>query len=564
MSSLNILLMLGAGLMFISLLLGSLSLRIGVPSLLVFLVVGMVAGEDGLGLQFSDFNTGYLVSNIALAVILLDGGLRTRVSAFRVGVRPALPLATVGVALTAGLVGAFASWLLDVDWRLGLLLGAIVGSTDAAAVFSVIQGAGVRLNERVASTLEIESGMNDPMAIFLTVLLIQVLINPDSLSGPDHLVALVQQFGIGALVGGALGVLLAELLQRLRVNEGIYALLLCSGGIAIFGFTGAIGGSGFLAVYLAGMLVGNRRGGVGDSVLRSMDSLAWLAQSGMFLLLGLLVTPSELGDYGVQALLIAGFLMFVARPLAVWLCLLPFAFDWREKLFVSWTGLRGAVPIVLAMFPLLAGIEQTRLLFDITFVVVLTSLLVQGTSMGALARLLRLALPASSDPLQVTAFAGSQRYLMQFDVAEGARACGSKLASLSNEHYQPLMLIRNGQALSLEESLKVERGDRITWLADLSEKDTLADMCEAVTPSIKRYYGDFTVRGDVLVGDLMAIYGVGKVEDHLTTLTVAALFRRRVGSQPVVGDTLMLGGLRLRVRAVEGGRVSQVGIRLPH
>lgn len=564
MSSLNILLMVGAGLMFVSLLLGSLSLRIGVPSLLVFLVVGMFAGEDGLGLQFSDFNTGYLVSNIALAVILLDGGLRTRVSAFRVGVRPALPLATIGVALTAGLVGAFASWLLDVDWRLGLLLGAIVGSTDAAAVFSVIQGAGVRLNERVASTLEIESGMNDPMAIFLTVLLIQVLINPDSLSGPDHLVALVQQFGIGALVGGALGVVLAELLQRLRVNEGIYALLLCSGGIAIFGFTGAIGGSGFLAVYLAGMLVGNRRGGVGDSVLRSMDSLAWLAQSGMFLLLGLLVTPSELGDHGVQALLIAGFLMFVARPLAVWLCLLPFSFDWREKLFVSWTGLRGAVPIVLAMFPLLAGIEQTRLLFDITFVVVLTSLLVQGTSMGGLARLLRLALPASSDPLQVTAFAGSHRYLMQFDVAEGARACGSTLASLSNEHYQPLMLIRNEQALPMDDALRVERGDRITWLADLSEKETLADLCQAVTPSIKRYYGDFTVRGDVLVGDLMAIYGVGTIDDRSAAMTVATLFRRRVGSQPVVGDTLMLGGLRLRVRAVEGGRVSQVGIRLPH
>src|SRR5690606_36484983 len=337
--------MLGAGLMFISLLLGSLSLRIGVTSLLLFLVVGMIAGEDGLGLQFSDFNTGYLVSNIALAVILLDGGLRTRVSAFRVGVRPALPLATFGVALTAGLVGAFASWVLDVDWRLGLLLGAIVGSTDAAAVFSVIQGAGVRLHERVASTLEIESGMNDPMAIFLTVLLIQVLLNPDSLSGPDHLVTLVQQFGIGAFVGGALGVLLAELLQRLRVNEGIYALLLCSGGIAIFGFSGAIGGSGFLAVYLAGMLVGNRRGGdgaiggrgvvaggragglvgsrrggVGDSVSRSVDSVAWRAECGVFLLLGLLGPPSELGDPGPRALPLAGFLMCVARPLGVWPC----------------------------------------------------------------------------------------------------------------------------------------------------------------------------------------------------------------------------------------------------
>ncbi|MCB1836911.1 MAG: potassium/proton antiporter, partial [Alcanivoracaceae bacterium] len=204
------------------------------------------------------------------------------------------------------------------------------------------------------------------------------------------------------------------------------------------------------------------------------------------------------------------------------------------------------------------------LLFDITFVVVLTSLLVQGTSMGGLARLLRLALPASSDPLQVTAFAGSHRYLMQFDVAEGARACGSTLASLSNEHYQPLMLIRNGQALPMDDALRVERGDRITWLADLSEKETLADLCQAVTPSIKRYYGDFTVRGDVLVGDLMAIYGVGTIDDRSAAMTVATLFRRRVGSQPVVGDTLMLGGLRLRVRAVEGGRVSQVGIRLPH
>ena len=564
--TLNVLLLIGASLLFVGLLLGNFSLRIGVPSLLVFLLVGMAAGEDGiLGLQFSDLNTSYLVSNIALAVILLDGGMRTRLSTFRVGLRPAFTLATLGVALTAALVGGFATWLLDVDWRLGMLLGGIIGSTDAAAVFNVIQGAGLRLNERVASTLEIESGLNDPMAIFITVLLIQFLLNPDGLSVSESMISLITQFGIGAFVGLALGAVLAELLLRIRSNEGLYALLLCSGGVSLFALTGELGGSGFLAVYLAGVIAGNRGGGVGDNVLRSMDSLAWLAQSGMFLLLGLLVTPHELDNHGWPALFIAGFLMFIARPLAVWLCLLPFPFGWREKLFVSWTGLRGAVPNVLAMFPLLAGIEQTRLLFDITFVVVLASLLIQGTSMGWLARALRVAIPGNSEPLQVTAFNGSKdRYLLQFKVEEGARICGDAVTAHSQPQCEAVLLIRQGITQSLTDTLRVVTGDRITWLAPLSEKESLADLCQQVTPSIKRFYGDFTVRGDVLIGDLIGAYGVGSVDDALRTLTIASYFRRRIGGQSVVGDTLMLGGLRLRVRTIDNNRISQVGIRLPH
>lgn len=564
--TLNVLLLIGASLLFVGLLLGNFSLRIGVPSLLVFLVVGMAAGEDGiLGLQFSDLNTSYLVSNIALAVILLDGGMRTRLSTFRVGLRPAFTLATLGVALTAALVGGFATWLLDLDWRLGMLLGGIIGSTDAAAVFNVIQGAGLRLNERVASTLEIESGLNDPMAIFITVLLIQFLLNPDGLSVSESVISLITQFGIGAVVGLALGAVLAELLLRIRSNEGLYALLLCSGGVSLFALTGELGGSGFLAVYLAGVIAGNRGGGVGDNVLRSMDSLAWLAQSGMFLLLGLLVTPHELGNHGGPSLLIAGFLMFIARPLAVWLCLLPFPFGWREKVFVSWTGLRGAVPIVLAMFPLLAGIEQTRLLFDITFVVVLASLLIQGTSMGWLARALRVAIPGHSEPLQVTAFNGSKdRYLLQFKVEEGARICSETVAAHSQPQREAVLLIREGKTQPLNDQLRVTAGDRITWLAPLTEKESLADLCQQVTPSIKRFYGDFTVRGDVLIGDLIGAYGVGSVDDSLRTLTIASYFRRRIGGQSVVGDTLMLGGLRLRVRSIDNNRISQVGIRLPH
>ena len=353
MESLNVFLLIGTGLMFVGLLLGTLSARIGVPSLLVFLVVGMVAGEDGIGgIQFDDFSLAYVVSNIALAIILLDGGLRTRLTTFRLALKPALSLATVGVMLSASLVGAFATWLMDVDWRLGLLLGGIIGSTDAAAVFNVVKGAGVTINERVASTLEIESGLNDPMAIFITLMLVGVMMNPEVSFGWEMLITLIQQFGLGMLLGLGLGALLSEILLRARSNEGLHALLLCSGGAMVFATTNLAGGSGFLAVYLAGLVAGNRRGGTGDNVLRSMDSLAWLAQSGMFLMLGLLVTPSELiGDGLINALLVALFLMVVARPLSVWVSLLPFRFKWREKLFISWTGLRGAVPIVLAVFP---------------------------------------------------------------------------------------------------------------------------------------------------------------------------------------------------------------------
>ncbi|MDF1822604.1 MAG: potassium/proton antiporter [Alcanivoracaceae bacterium] len=564
MDSLNLVLLLGASLLFVGLALGSLGARLGVPSLLVFLVVGMVAGVDGAGLRFNDFETGYLVSNLALAVILLDGGLRTRLSTFRVGLKPALGLATLGVALTAALVGGFATWLMGLDWRLGLLLGGIIGSTDAAAVFNVIQGSGLRLNERVASTLEIESGLNDPMAIFITVLLVGVITVGGDPLGWATLVTLLKQFGIGAVLGAASGVLLALLLVRLRSNEGMHALLLCTAGTTVFALTNSLGGSGFLAVYVVGLVVGNRGGGVGDNVFRSMDSLAWLAQSGMFLLLGLLVTPSSLGDHALDGLLIAAFLIFVARPLAVWLCLLPFAFRWREKLFVAWTGLRGAVPIVLAMFPLLAGINETRLLFDVTFVVVLASLLFQGTSLGAVSRWLRVALPATPEPLQVVPLSGSDnRYLMQFRIEPGARALGKPLSTVGGEFAQPLLVIRGEQRLTVSEDTAVAEGDRITWLGPLREKDHLADLCQTVTPSIKRFYGDFTVRGDVPVADLALAYGVSVEPPLPDGLTVAQLFARRIGGLPVAGDILYLGGLRLRVRSVTAGQVTQVGIRLP-
>ncbi|MBM7332179.1 MAG: potassium/proton antiporter [Alcanivorax sp.] len=565
MDSLNLFLLVGTGLMFTGLLLGSISSRVGVPSLLVFLLVGMFAGEDGIGgIRFDDFSLAYVVSNIALAVILLDGGLRTRLSTFRLALRPALTLATLGVALSASLVGAFATWVIGVDWRLGLLLGGIVGSTDAAAVFNVVKGAGVTLNERVASTLEIESGLNDPMAIFITLMLVEVLVNPEMGLGLTMLITLVQQFGLGILMGLSLGALLSEILLRVRSNEGLHALLLCSGGAMVFALTNLAGGSGFLAIYLAGLVAGNRRGGTGDNVLRSMDSMAWLAQSGMFLMLGLLVTPSEMGNSLVDALMVAAFLMIVARPLSVWVSLLPFRFSWREELFIAWTGLRGAVPIVLAVFPLLAGVGQTRLLFDITLVVVLISLLAQGTSLRYVARWLKVSVPATTPPRQMVPLAASgDRYLMQFEVDAGAKAEGQRLGAITSPRITPLLIIRNQEFRNLAENPVIEAGDLVTWLAPVAEKDYLSDLCHRLSKDEKRYYGEFFLRGSVPVDQLVAVYGMEKPDPALEGLTVEALFERQFGHQAVVGDTLRLSGLKLRARTVEQGRVVLVGIKLP-
>ena len=409
MDFLNVPLLAASVLAFASVLAGLYSARVGFSFLLVFLLAGVLAGEDGPGrVVFNDVRLSFWVGNVALAVILLDGGMRTAFSTFRTGLRPASVLATLGVLLSAGLTAAAAVWLLGLDWGTALLLGAIVGSTDAAAVFALLTRSGVTLNERVAATLEIESGVNDPMAVYLTTAFIVVLAagaaGAASDSGPAAAatlaVAFVQQFGWGTLLGVACGLGGAALLKRVAARDaggGVLALLVVAGGLSVFAGTGWLGGSGFLAVYLFGLILANRAAAAVAPTLPALDGYAWLAQAGMFLLLGLLATPSRLMQSLLPALGVAAVLMFVARPLAVWLCLLPFRFTARETTFIAWVGLRGAVPIVLAIFPLLAGTPNALLLFDVAFVVVLASLLVQGGTIGWLARRLGVAMPDPGD-----------------------------------------------------------------------------------------------------------------------------------------------------------------------
>ena len=408
MHSFNLVVLAGGVLVFISLLAGVLSARLGLPFLLVFLLAGMFVGVDGpVGVRFDNAQLAAWVGNAALAVILLEGGISTRMETFRTGLKPALLLASVGVLLTAALVAAVAVQVMHVEWRHGLLLGAIVGSTDAAAVFSVLRQTGLRLSERVSATLELESGLNDPMAVFLVLALI-ASIKRDA-GWLDVALLLLRQVGFGAAFGlaGAWGV--ARLLRRLPLtveHGGVLSLIIVSAGLAVFAAAGLLEGSGFLAIYLFGLQVRHRAEQAAHAASSALDGFAWAAQAMLFLLLGLLVSPHDMLQTAGATLAVAGALMFIARPLAVWLCLLPLRFGLRPSLFIGWVGLRGAVPIVLALFPMLEKVPDSYRFFNVAFAVVLASLLLQGTTLGWAAKRLRVVEPPEVPPPEHRAVQG--------------------------------------------------------------------------------------------------------------------------------------------------------------
>ncbi len=557
MDVLNQTLLIAGLLCFVAIALSAASQKIGVPSLLVFLAVGLFATElPQVRWVHIELETAVLVGNLALAVILLDGGLRTRLATFRMVAAPSLTLATLGVILTAALVGVAGAWLLDLDWRYGLLLGSIVGSTDAAATFALLGNSGLRLNERVESTLEVESGINDPMAVFLTLGVIELIRSPAQ-SIADLLPMFLQQLGVGVLVGVVLGYLLSLAVARVRLEEGLYALLIQSGGLATFALTNLLGGSGFLAIYLAGMLIAHRRAHVGEDVLRVSDGFAWLAQAGMFLVLGIITDARGLLDVAGPALLVAAVLLFIARPLAVAVCLLPFRYPAREIAFIGWIGMRGAVPIVLGLFPLVAGIPQAQLLFHIAFFIVLLSLLLQGGSLPVAARLARVRAGRPRAALATAPLDGGAhvREVVQFVVAEGAPATRRALDDL--DWPEGARLIELERAGRIVEPTELRSGDLVAVVAPAEQVGALEEIFAPAAVD-----GELTLAASATLGDLQDYYGAevphGLQRETTLGIYAARLLRGRAAS----GDTITLGGLRLRVRESSAGVVRSFSLLL--
>ncbi len=465
------LLLIGSILILVSIAIAKLSDNLGIPTLLLFLGVGMLAGSEGPGgIYFDNARLAQSVGIIALVFILFAGGLDTKWREVRPVFWQATSLATSGVFVTASAVGLFVSMALGLPLLSGLLLGAVVSSTDAAAVFSVLRSKNVTLRGPLKPLLELESGSNDPMAVFLTVGLIQVMTLPKTSLSSVFLLFIIQM-GLGAGLGVTLGKAMVFVLNWLRLSyEGIYPVFSLAFAALIYGATSTLGGSGFLAVYVAGLVAGNSDFVHKKSLLRFFDGLAWLSQIAMFLTLGLLVFPSHIVPVIGIGLLVSVFLMLIARPVSVFLSLSLAKLHWKEKTLVSWVGLRGAVPIVLATFPLLAGLPDSKLIFNVVFFIVLTSALLQGWSIPVVARLLHLDAPLETRrryPIEFAPMEGVDTELVDLIVPFSSALAGKSIVELDLPQDSLIVLIsRNDNFIVPSGGTVLQEGDTVLVLVN--------------------------------------------------------------------------------------------------
>jgi len=474
MTSIEPILVVGSLLLLISVLASKASAKLGIPALLLFLILGMLAGSDGPGgIYFDDAHIAQSLGVVALVLILFSGGLDTEWSSVKPILWQGLGLSTVGVLITSVLVGLFAKTVLGFSLEEGILLGAIVSATDAAAVFSVLRARSIGLKGHVRPLLEFESGSNDPMAVFLTTGLVGIMTTPGT-SWVSLVPMFVKQMAIGAAFGFVIGKTIVALMNRLRLEfEGLYPVLTVSLVLLTFGATSELGGNGFLAVYIAGLLMGKNEFIHKRSVMRFHDGLAWLMQISMFLALGLLVFPSHLLPIIGLGLLASVFVMVVARPLSVLITLGLSGMPLNEKLMVSWVGLRGAVPIVLATFPLLAGLPKSEIIFDLVFFIVLTSILLQGTSLPLFARWLKVESPVQQkvNPLELDQLEGLDSELVDVDVPAGSKVIGKQIVQSGFPKGALIVLIGRGKEFIVPNGgTVIEGGDRLLILGNKDDQ----------------------------------------------------------------------------------------------
>ena len=467
----NILLV-GSILLFVSIIVGKTGYRFGVPALLLFLVVGMLFGSDGLGLQFHNAKEAQFIGMVALSIILFSGGMDTKFTEIKPILSPGIVLSTLGVLLTALFTGLFIWWLSGMSWTnihlpliTSLLLASTMSSTDSASVFAILRSQKMNLKHNLRPMLELESGSNDPMAYMLTIVLIQ-FIQSSGMGVSQIALSFVIQFIVGAAAGYLLGKLAILMLNRLNIdNQSLYPILLLSFVFFTFSVTDLMKGNGYLAVYIAGMMVGNNKIMHRKEIYTFMDGLTWLFQIIMFLCLGLLVNPHEMLDIVVIGLLIGLFMIVVARPVSVFACLLPFRnLSGRARLFVSWVGLRGAVPIIFATYPVLAHVEGSHLLFNIVFFITLLSLIVQGMTIAKVARLLHLDLPQEKEGNEFGVELPEEidTRLQDLTLTPDMLAGGNRLADMNIPKGTLVMLIKRGNEFLIPNGqMELHPGDKL-------------------------------------------------------------------------------------------------------
>jgi potassium/hydrogen antiporter len=470
--SIENILLLGSLLLFISIIASKTSFKFGIPALILFLIVGMLAGSDGPGgIYFNDPKIAQFLGVVALTFILFSGGLETKWESVRPILKDGLSLSTLGVLITAGTVGLFCSYVLGFTLAEGMLLGAIVSSTDAAAVFSILRSRNVGLKGNVRPLLEFESGSNDPMAYFLTISCIYMLTTPDA-----SLLSLIPKFFKGMILGGVAGYGFGKLMiwtvNKIKLDiEGLYPVLVLAMVFFTFSFTDTIGGNGFLAIYIAAILLGNSNFIHKKSLIKFYDGQAWLVQIVMFLALGLLVYPSKIVPVIDEGIFISLFLIFVARPLAVFISM-AFAKDmnFRKKLFISWVGLRGAVPIIFATYPLIAGVHYSETIFNLVFFISVSSVLVQGTTLPIVAKWLHVSVPENLKrkfPLDIELKDDQKSELVELDITAQSPSVGKAIVELNLPSTALIVLIhRNDKYMNPSGETVIQAGDHLLIMAD--------------------------------------------------------------------------------------------------
>ena len=548
------------------------SSRSGVPLALLFVAVGLFAGEEGpLGLPFDDAVLASGIGVTLLALILFDGGLGTPLDHIRSVAAPSIVLATIGVVLTAGLVGVSAVVLLDFSWLNGLLLGSIVGSTDAAAVFAVFRGRGVAMQSRLRSIIEVESGLNDPFAIFLTLAFTALLAS--SAEAPSVLAIggeLAWQMGIGIGIGAGVGWAASRLLRAVHLDiAGLYLVLSMASALIAFGFTQVAGGSGAIAVYVAGMVIGHSKVPFERGIRRFHDGLAWISQVGVFAMLGLLATPSELIAQASEGIAIAVALVVVARPVTVALLTVPFGLDWRDQLVVACGGLKGAVPVILATIPLAAGIPESGRIFNIVFFAVLLSVLLQGTALAPLTRWLGREEHVPAEPpvsLELTALRETGQELLGYRVDKDSRAVGQAIRDLPLPLDALITLIVRGSEVIAPRGSTVLQPDDQVYVLHSAGAGMLVSTLFAASPPDDATLTDAAQMPFALdaslstVEDIANFYGV--VLPGRPTKVLAEWLEQRLGRRAVPGDRVTHGGLTLLVLSARRGQPHLIAVEL--